>query len=352
MRHDDPSTTKPHFGGPGRAWRRPELSVVVPVFDEEANIAELVGRLARTLDRLQVDAEVIVVDDGSSDGTYAALARANQADPRFRVLGLSRNFGHQAAISAGLVAARGQAVAVMDGDLQDPPEALEKLWIGYNQGWDVVYAVRLSRAENWLKRLAYSGFYRLMSRAGSIDVPRDAGDFGIMSRRVVDLINVMPENRRYVRGLRAWVGFRQCGIPVDRAERAFGRPKYTLSKLIGLALDGLIGFSDAPPRLTSAFGAALSFGASSVAIMMGILSATNWLEVPGWAWVALLVTFLGGSQLLCIGVLGEYLCRTLEQVRGRPLYVVRRRVGIDVPSEPITVAHPDPDLATATYFHR
>jgi glycosyltransferase involved in cell wall biosynthesis len=352
MRHDDPSKTRPHFGGPGRAPLRPELSVVVPVFDEEENIVELVERLTRVLDRLGVDSEVIVVDDGSSDGTYAALARANHADPRFRALGLSRNFGHQAAISAGLAAARGKAVAVMDGDLQDPPEALERLWIGYNQGWDVVYAIRQTRTEGWLKRLAYSGFYRLMSRAGSIDVPRDAGDFGIMSRRVVDLINAMPENRRYVRGLRAWVGFRQCGIPIDRAERAGGRPKYTLSKLIGLALDGLVGFSDAPPKLTSAFGAALGVGASSAAVLMGGLAATGWLEVPGWAWVALLVTFLGGSQLLCIGVLGEYLCRTLEQVRGRPLYVIRRRVGIGATTEPLAIARPDADLATATYYHR
>jgi glycosyltransferase involved in cell wall biosynthesis len=352
MRHDDPSTTRPHFGGAGRASRRPELSVVVPVFDEEANIAELVRRLARVLDRLGVDAEVVVVDDGSTDGTYAALARANQADPRFRVVGLSRNFGHQAAISAGLVAARGEAVAVMDGDLQDPPEALGSLWDAYNQGWDVVYAVRASRAEGLLKRLAYSGFYRLMSKAGSIDVPRDAGDFGVMSRRVVDLINAMPEHRRYVRGLRAWVGFRQCGIPVDRAERAGGQPKYTLGKLIGLALDGLIGFSDAPPRLASVSGAALAFCAFLAAIMAGALVLTGHAEVPGWAWVALLIAFLGGSQLVCLGVLGEYLCRMLDQVRGRPLYVVRRRVGIDAPTEPLAVALQDPDLATATYFHR
>ena len=227
MRTDDLGIIPPpHFRLNARV---PALSVVVPVYEEEAVVPILVERLGRVLDGLGLSAEVILVDDGSRDGTAAEIRRANAADPRFVGLSLSRNFGHQVAISAGLAESRGEAVVVMDGDLQDPPEVLPALLAKFREGYDVVHAIRASRPEAWPKRLAYAAFYRLLDRMVSIAIPVDSGDFGVMSRRVVDLIVAMPERRRYVRGLRAWVGYRQVGLPVDRGERHAGRPKFTHS---------------------------------------------------------------------------------------------------------------------------
>ncbi len=309
----------------------PALSVVVPLFDEEAVVGELVERLGRVLDGLGVESEVILVDDGSDDGTLAEIALAHDADPRFRGLALSRNFGHQAAISAGLAHARGEAVVVMDGDLQDPPEAIPALRDRLREGYDVVYAIRSSRPEGWPKRLAYAAFYRLLGRLVSVPIPVDAGDFGIMSRRVVDEIVAMPERRRFVRGLRAWVGFRQVGLPIDRDERRAGRPKFTLGKLIGLAADGLVGFVEAPLRWAGALGA-ISVAASLAALVALLVRAALGLEAgPGWSWAVLAVLFLGGAQLLSVAILGEYVSRISQEVNGRPLYVVRRRIGQDSP---------------------
>jgi dolichol-phosphate mannosyltransferase len=322
-------TPAPHaWPGVSEPGKPPALSVVVPVFEEEAVVPVLVERLARVLDGLGVAAEVILVDDGSRDGTWAEVVRAHRADPRFVGLSLSRNFGHQAAISAGLAEASGEAVLVMDGDLQDPPEAIPGLWARYREGFDVVYAIRASRPEGPLKRLAYATFYRLLGLAVSIPIPKDAGDFGLMSRRVVDLVVGMPERRRYVRGLRAWVGFRQVGVPIDRGARHAGRPKYTLSKLLGLAIDGLVGFGEGPLRPVGMLGV--------VAVGLSVLGATGagaraaWGgdAAPGWAWVGLGLLFFGGAQLLSTAIVGEYVARILQEVNGRPLYVARHRVGL------------------------
>ena len=315
------------FAAPGAV---PALSVVVPLFEEEAVVPVLVARLTRVLDDLGLDAEVILVDDGSRDETLAAIASAHHADPRFTGLALSRNFGHQLAISAGLAHARGEAVVVMDGDLQDPPEAIPALWakLGEGEGYDVVYAIRASRPEGWWKRLAYRAFYRLLSRLAAFEVPLDAGDFSIMSRRVVARLNAMPERRRFVRGLRAWVGFRQVGLPIDRAARHSGRPKFTLGKLLGLALDGFIGFSAAPLRWSGGLGAlgvALAFLGLLGASIRGAVAGA-W--PSGWFAVGLLVLFSGGAQLLFVAILGEYVGRIFQEVNGRPLYVVRRRIGL------------------------
>jgi dolichol-phosphate mannosyltransferase len=337
IRRDEFSPPSPHFAAKTAAGSgtgtgsTPALSVVVPLFDEEALVPVLVARLARVLDGLAVDAEVILVDDGSGDGTLAAVARAHAADPRFVGVALSRNFGHQLAITAGLAHARGGAVVVMDGDLQDPPEAIGPLWARLREGYDVVYAVRASRPEGLLKRTAYRAFYRLLGRLVSIDIPLDAGDFGIMSRRVVDQLNAMPERRRFVRGLRAWVGFRQTGLRIDRGARHSGRPKFTAGKLFALAIDGLVGFSDAPLRwagglgalVTTAAAAALAAGLGRAAIGGGV--------PPGWFWVGMLLGMTAGSQLIFLAVLGEYVGRILQEVHGRPLYVVRRRIGIGPP---------------------
>lgn len=324
MRTDDPETLPfPRFG-PRRG--RPDLSVVVPVFEEEAILPVLVERLSRVLDSLGGSAEVILVDDGSRDGTAAAIARAHRADPRFTGLSLSRNFGHQVAISAGLAESSGAAVVVMDGDLQDPPEAIPALMAKLREGFDVVHAVRASRPEAWPKRLAYAAFYRVLGRAATLPIPVDSGDFGIMSRRVVDLIVAMPERRRYVRGLRAWVGFRQVGLPVDRAVRHSGRPKFTLAKLLGLAADGLVGFGDAPLRPAAGLGT-LAIALAGVGGLGGLATG-----LAGWGWVGLAVLFFGGVQLISVAAVGEFLVRILDEVNGRPLYVVRERVGLEPPT--------------------
>ena len=309
----------------------PDLSVVAPLYDEEALVPVLVARLTRVLDKLGIDAEVILVDDGSRDGTLAQIARAHAADGRFRGLALSRNFGHQAAISAGLSHARGEVVVVMDGDLQDPPEAIGPLWAKLHEGFDVVYAVRASRPEGLLKRLAYRTFYKVLDRLVTVEIPRDAGDFGIMTRRVVDAINSLPESRRFVRGLRAWVGFRQTGLWIDRSPRHSGKPKFTLAKLIGLAVDGVVGFSDAPLRWAGGVGLLLTvaaLGATAVGISRALVSGVS---PPGWFWVAMLLGFSSGVQLLFLAVLGEYVIRIFHEVNGRPPFLVRRRIGIGPP---------------------
>ncbi len=311
----------------------PRLSVVAPLFDEEALIPALVARLTRVLDALAVDSEVILVDDGSRDGTFAEISRAHAADSRFRGIALSRNFGHQAAISAGLMHAKGDVVVVMDGDLQDPPEAIGPLWAKLREGYDVVYAVRASRPEGFLKKLAYRSFYRVLGRIVDVEIPRDAGDFGIMTRRVVDAINELPERRRFVRGLRAWVGFRQTGLWIDRSPRHSGTPKFTIAKLIGLALDGVVGFSDAPVRWAGGVGFVVMTLAMVVLAGAGVRVLTG-SEIPaGWFWVATLLGFSSGAQLLFLAVLGEYVIRIFHEVNGRPTFLVRRRIGIE-PARP------------------
>jgi dolichol-phosphate mannosyltransferase len=305
--------------------------VVVPLLDEESVVPTLVERLGRVLDGLEVDAEVILVDDGSRDGTLGAIARAHAADSRFTGVVLSRNFGHQLAITAGLAHARGDAVVVMDGDLQDPPEAIRLLYDRWREGYDVVYAVRASRPETFWKRLAYASFYRILGRWGAISIPLDAGDFSIMSRRVVDLLNTMPERRRFIRGLRAWVGFRQTGLLIDRAERLAGRPKFTPVKLFGLALDGLVGFGEAPLRWAGGLGIAAFLIAVAGFTVAAVRALVGGLSAPGWAWSALVTLFLCGAQLLSVAILGEYVSRIFQQVNGRPLYVVRRRIGLKAP---------------------
>jgi glycosyltransferase involved in cell wall biosynthesis len=314
----------------------PALSVVVPLYDEETVVPVLVERLTRVLDELGLNAEVILVDDGSRDGTLAAIAAAHAVDPRFAGLALSRNFGHQLAITAGLAHARGDAVVVMDGDLQDPPEAIPALWAKLNEGYDVVYAIRASRPERWWKRLVYRAYYRVLSRLVAIEIPLDAGDFSIMSGRVVAHLNAMPERRRFVRGLRAWVGFRQVGLPLDRATRHAGRPKFTLGKLVGLALDGLVGFSEAPLRWAGGLGALGVVSALAGLAGAGTRGACGSAWPPGWLWVGLLVLFSGGAQLLFVAILGEYVSRIFQEVNGRPLYVVRRRIGLGPRLRPCT----------------
>ena len=304
---------------------RPAISVVIPVFCEEEALPELLTRLTAVLAREETSYEVIVVDDGSTDGTLDVVRRFHATNRRITGIALSRNFGHQAAITAGLAEARPtEAVVIMDGDGQDPPEAIPSLLHTLRAGCDVAYAVRASRPEGRAKRLAYSTFYRLLSRRSSIHLPVDAGDFGAMSRRVVDLIVAMPERRRYVRGLRAWVGFRQVGVPIERGRRLRGRPKYSLGRLLELAIDGLVGFGGAPLRWAAGLGlGAVCFGSMTAIVGFLVLGPVGML--PAAILAAGLV--LGGAQLLCGAVLGEYVSRILQEVSGRPAYVIDRTVG-------------------------
>jgi dolichol-phosphate mannosyltransferase len=277
------------------------------------------------MDHAPFACETVFVDDGSHDGTAELMEAASRQDSRFRGVVLSRNFGHQRAVTAGLDHALGNAVGVLDGDLQDPPELLLKFHTKLREGYDVVYAVRKNRKEGPLKRFCYWAFYRLLRRMATIQIPLDAGDFCLMSRRVVDHIRALPERHRFVRGLRSWVGFRQIAMEYDRCERQAGETKYTLSKLLLLALDGLFTFSETPLRLATVSGAltaTLSFVYTAYVVSWRLFDPS--FALPGFATISCGMFFLGGIQLLCLGILGEYVARIHNEVKRRPIYLVDR----------------------------
>ncbi len=301
---------------------RPNLSVVIPVFEEQDNLPELYRRLVAALDQAEPDFELVFVDDGSRDQSLAILTQLAQQDERVAVISFARNFGHQAAISAGLDQARGNAVVVMDADLQDPPEVLGQFIAKWREGHDVVYAVREHRKESWFKRTCYAAFYRLLQRVANIDIPLDAGDFCIMDRRVVDLLVNMPERNRFVRGIRSWVGLNQVGLSYAREARYAGKTKYSYGRLVALALDGLVSFSFLPLRIISLMGILISVLSIVLAVVYAIQKLTVGLYPPGFATTIVSILFLAGVQLVTIGVIGEYLGRIFEEVKRRPLYVV------------------------------
>jgi dolichol-phosphate mannosyltransferase len=303
------------------------LSVVVPVLDEEEVLPALWERLAVALDAMGFDDwEVIFVSDGSTDRTEPLLLELARGQPRVGAVFLARNFGHQAAVSVGLAHARGSVVAIVDGDLQDPPEALPALVEALEAGADVAYGVRRRRKERAPLRAAYWLFYRLLAGASSTEIPLDTGDFCAMRRAVVDALVRLPERRRFVRGLRAWVGFRQVPVEYERAGRHAGAPKYTVRRLVRLAYDGLFSFSSLPVRLMQAAGFATAALAAVVGLVYLVLALV--VETPrGFPTLMLSIWFLGGVQVLCLGVIGEYVFRTFDETRGRPVAVVRERVG-------------------------
>jgi polyisoprenyl-phosphate glycosyltransferase len=308
---------------------RPSLSVVIPIYNEEENLAELERAVSAALVKLRFrHSEVLLVSDGSTDRSEQMIARIVRDKPEFRGLFLTRNFGHQAAISTGLAHSRGDVVVIMDGDLQDPPQVIEDLVQALENGADVAYAVRASRKENFLKRGAYAGFYRLLRRVASIDIPLDTGDFCAMKRRVVDDILQLPERNRFVRGLRAWVGYKQVPIRYERAERLSGTPKYNLRKLMALAYDGLFSFSAVPIRAIQLLGFIISTVAIATAV--GYLLLAVFTGKPTWpqgfATLVISIWFLGGVQLLFMGLVGEYVHRTYEEARGRPSALVRETI--------------------------
>jgi glycosyltransferase involved in cell wall biosynthesis len=304
------------------------LSVAIPVHNEESVLPELLLRLRKVLDRLPGGPhEIVFVDDGSTDRTFEMLREAVGEDSRIIAISLSRNFGHQAAISAALDHASGDAVVIMDGDLQDIPEVIPQFLEKFEEGFDVVYAQRVRRKEPLLLRLCYFVFYRLMATLSDIRLPLDSGDFGLMSRRVVDQVRRMPEHHRYLRGMRSWVGFRQVGIPVERAERHSGKSKYSIVRLMKLAADGIFAFSIVPIRATALLGTLVMF--LSLIYVGYAIYAKLFLHISPQGFTALIVavTFFSGIILFFLGVIGEYVGRIYEETKVRPQYVVGQIVG-------------------------
>jgi polyisoprenyl-phosphate glycosyltransferase len=303
------------------------VSVVVPVFNEEKTIGELLARIRSTLAAIgEGPHEIILVDDGSTDRTAEMLQREIEHDARLVGIVFSRNFGHQAALTAGLDHSAGDVTIVMDGDLQDPPEAIPLFLEKYDEGFDVVYAQRVHRKESWWLRLCYHLFYRLIGALSGVQLPLDAGDFGLMSARVVGQLRRMPEHHRYLRGLRAWVGFRQIGIPIPRAARFAGEPKYSAAKLLKLAFDGIFSFSIAPLRFAAISGA-LAMGISAVYAAYALYARFFQGHSPqGFTALIVVITFLAGVQLFFMGVIGEYLGRLFEASKQRPTYIVDRKL--------------------------
>ena len=308
----------------------PVFSLVIPIFNEEAVLPMLLRRIEVLLDELAEPAEVIFVDDGSRDTSGIVLAARARDDRRYRYIALSRNFGHQIAISAGMDAASGAAVIVMDADLQDPPEVDHELVRQWKAGFEIVHARRATRiGESRFKTWTASLFYRGLSLLTSVDIPADVGDFRLIDRRALDTFRAMPERDRFVRGMFGWMGFRQTIVEFNRPPRAAGETKYTFFKMVRLALDGVVGFSDIPLRLALWLGAAVSLGAVGYGLAVLGLAVFGGGLVSGWASTVVLVSLLAGVNLLMTGIVGLYVGRIHAEVKGRPLYVIGRTVGFD-----------------------
>jgi dolichol-phosphate mannosyltransferase len=315
--------------GKGQKLMEPmRVSIGIPLYNEQQLIPELLRRVREVLDKIPGGPhELILVDDGSSDGTFACIAEAATQDPRIVAISLSRNFGHQSAVSAALDNVTGDIVVIMDGDLQDSPEVIFDFINKYSEGFDVVYAQRSHRKEGWLLRTCYFLFYRLLGFFSNIRLPLDAGDFALISRRVVEELRRLPEHHRYLRGLRTWVGFQQAGIPIERSERFLGESKYTFRKLFSLALDGIFAFSVVPLRLATILGlltilASVLFAVYSVYVKFFLDRSPE-----GFTALILVITFVSGIQLLFLGIIGEYLGRVYEETKGRPNYIISKVIG-------------------------
>ena len=307
------------------------ISVVVPCYNEEEVLSQTLRELNDfALRQNKYRFEFIFVDDGSKDRTYELLEAVAQRNPLYSVLSFTRNFGHQIAVTAGIDAASGDAVALIDADLQDPPEVLSEMIEHWEDGVDVVYAVRASREDGSAFKIATARwFYRLLSSLSETPIPLDTGDFRLMDRKVVDVLKQMPERHRFVRGLVAWVGYRQMALPYHRKKRAAGKSKYPLRKMLRFATDGILSFSSKPLQIATSMGLFAAFLALLgvvYAVVLRVMTST-WIE--GWTALMIVVLFLGGVQLISLGIIGEYVGRIYEEAKGRPLYIVRNRIGFD-----------------------
>ncbi len=320
----------------GSSGEQPLLSLVIPCFNEQEALRETSKRLAAVLEQAHTTFEIIYVDDGSTDSTPDVLRELQAEDKRVRVIRFSRNFGHQVAITAGMEHAGGLAVVILDADLQDPPEVIPEFLAKWLDGYDVVYGVRSERdGETPFKRWTAKLFYRLMGHLSDVSIPVDTGDFRLMDRRVVNAMLSMPERDRFVRGMVSWLGFSQIGVPYRREARVAGVTKFPVFKMIRFALDAIFSFSTLPLRLATWVGLAAS-GLSVLGILVVLLD--KYLAVPGmvkgWSSTVIAVLFIGGVQLICIGIIGEYVGRIYGESKRRPLYVVRERLGFDTEVKP------------------
>jgi glycosyltransferase involved in cell wall biosynthesis len=313
-----------------------KVTVVIPCYNEQEVLPELFRRLSAAAETWAGDWDVICVDDGSRDQTWPILVAQQARDPRWRALSLARNFGHQTAVSAGLYHADGDAVIVIDADLQDPPEELGRFIQKWREGFEVVYAIREKRKEGWLKKICYWLFYRLLARVTPFEIPLDSGDFCLMDRKVVAVLKSMPERSRFVRGLRAWAGFRQVGLAYERHARVAGEAKYNFRKLLKLALDGIFSFSTVPLTLVAQVGMWIS-GISLLGIIWALVtkvfsdvfSRYGFPPVQGFTTIVILILFLGGIQMMSLGIIGEYIGRIYDEVKRRPPWLIQASAGIE-----------------------
>lgn len=314
---------------------RVELSVVIPLYNEEVNIDYLFERLDSVLNRLDITYEIVCVNDGSKDNTLGRLMDLHRRNPAIKVVGLSRNFGKEIALTAGIDYSIGRAVVPIDADLQDPPELIEDLLAKWREGYDVVCATRISRqGESWLKRFSANAFYRVLERMTPVPIPRNTGDFRLLDRQVVEAIKMLPERTRFMKGLFAWVGFKQTSIFFERPERYRGTTKWNYWRLWNFALDGITSFSFLPLKIWSYIGLLASAISLIYALYLVIRTLIFGIDVPGYASLMVAVLFIGGVQLISLGVIGEYLGRLYQEVKGRPLYLVRESYGFDTSHEP------------------
>jgi polyisoprenyl-phosphate glycosyltransferase len=305
------------------AGSAPTFSIVAPVFNEFETLPVFYQRIVEVMEEVGDSFELVLVDDGSRDGSYQVMRELHERDPRVRCVEFSRNFGHQIAISAGLDHAKGRCVVIIDSDLQDPPEVIPKMIFRWKEGAEVVYAQRVKRTgETRFKLITASAFYRLITRITAVDIPRDTGDFRLLDRTVVDALVAMREHHRFMRGLSAWVGFRQEAVHYERQERYAGETKYPLVKMVRFSLDAITGFSYAPLQLATSLGFLLA-GVSLFGIVVAVLLRVVNHAIVGQATTLILVLLMGGIQLIFLGILGEYLGRIYDEVRARPLYIVR-----------------------------
>jgi polyisoprenyl-phosphate glycosyltransferase len=307
--------------------KEPLISIVAPLYNERESFGPLLERLNALMDALPYPIEVVLVDDGSRDNTADLIRMAALTDARYHGVLLARNFGHQTAVTAGMAAARGtEAILIIDGDLQDPPELLPDFYEHIKNGYDVVYAVRRKRKENFLKRFAYSTFYRILKNISYVDIPLDSGDFSMVSRRVVNLMNQMPEESRFLRGMRSWVGFRQIGVAYERSERVAGAPKYSFKMLRRLAYNGIFNFSEFPIKFIIRTGA-LAIAVAVIYLVQTLIKKYVFGTVPqGFTALLFVIVLFSGIQLMALGIIGEYVLRIFFQVKGRPLFVVREEI--------------------------
>ncbi len=329
---------------------RKMLSVICPVYNEETGLEALHRRISKVMDAIDLDWELILVDDGSSDQSAAIIQRLNTYDDRVQGIRLSRNFGFQVAVTAGLDAACGDAVILMDADLQDPPEVIPQMVTAWLQGADVVYGVRTVRdGETWFKKASASAFYRVIHRITNVDIPVNTGDFRLMDRRVVDAIRQMPERHRFLRGMVSWVGYKQVGISYHREARYAGSTKFTLGKMIRFALDAITGFSYFPLQIASWLGFAMALlSALAIIFVIGLRLFGTDAPLSGQATTLIAVLFLGSIQLLCMGIIGEYLGRMYDEAKARPLYLIQDRWGSNA-SDTVLIGHnPEPLFRSST----